>query len=165
MSHPAASIDYASESHDTPADRLLRRIVAWAAIVYGGEALVGRALQVALGKGWLAHPSTMSWELEGGWILISNSAHTLSMCVLLVAGLLLLRRSPLGVTLLRASVAASIVVHFAGLALVLRANPTFASYWSTPGTLAFYSLNELQNLLLPALFLLLTLPPLARRMV
>ena len=165
MSHAAPSIEYASTAHDTPPDRLLRRIVAWTAIVYGGEALVARALHIALAKGWLSHPSSMSWDLAGGWILVSNSVSTLTMCALLVAGLLLLRRSALSIPILRAGVAASIVVHIVGLALVMRANPIFASYWSTPGTFAVYSLQELRNTLVPILLVLLTLPPLARRMV
>jgi hypothetical protein len=166
MSNPAPSIPYASTAHvDTPADRLLRRIVAGTAILYGGEALVGRALHIALGKGWLSYPSTMFWSVEGGWLLVSNSASSVIMCALLVAGVLLLRRSPPSIPLLRAAVAAEIVVHFVGLALVMRSEPVFASYWSAPGTFAVYSLQELRSLLVPVLLVLLTLPPLARRML
>jgi hypothetical protein len=44
-------------------------------------------------------------------------------------------------------------------------NPTYRSYWSTPGAAAVEGLGFLNGLWLPALLVLLTLPPLARRML
>jgi hypothetical protein len=53
----------------------------------------------------------------------------------------------------------------AGLAATLLHNPNYASYWSTPAAAAFQALQSLHGLYVPALLGLLTLPPLARRMV
>src|SRR2546423_12413201 len=110
MSDTTPLIEYASEGQEHPTDRLLRRIIAWSAIMYGGKALLGAALQLALGKGWLASPSTMSWYLARGWMLVVNCADTLTMCALLIGGVMLLRRSRASVVVLRSSVACSIAL-------------------------------------------------------
>jgi hypothetical protein len=49
--------------------------------------------------------------------------------------------------------------------MAIRQSVVYASYWSTPATAATNALRFLAGLWLPVLILLLTLPPLARRMV
>jgi hypothetical protein len=165
MTDAAPLIEYGSGAHEPPADRLLRRIVAWAAILYGGEALISAALHVALSGGWVASPSTMSWRLDGGWDLVVMGAHKVAMSALLIGGVLMLRRSRASVVVLRASVACAIVLAILGQALAMRGSPVYASYWSTPASAAMYAMQFLRSLWLPVLIVLLTLPPLARRMV
>src|SRR5690349_2777856 len=98
-------IAYATDTQDHPADRLLRRIVGWAAVFYGGEALLRTALFVALARQWLDSPKTMGWNLGAGWSQVLSRANDLDMCLLVLAGLLLLLRRPASVPLLRVSVA------------------------------------------------------------
>ena len=165
MSDTAPWIEYASQGLELPADQLLRRIVGWTAIMYGGEAVIGTALHVALARGWVASPSSMSWSLDGGWNIIVMHAQTLAMTALVTGGVLMLRRSPASVVVMRASIASSIVLAVLGLAMTLRASPVYASYLSTPATATVYTVQYLRGLWLPVLIVLLTLPPLARRMV
>jgi hypothetical protein len=165
MSHGAPLIEYAPPGLEAPADRLLRRIVAWSAIVYGAEALVVKTLHVALSRGWLASPSTMSWSLDGGWSRIMMAAQALTMLAMLIGGVLMLRRSRACLVILRAGVACSIVLAILSLAMAMRASPVYRSYWSTPAAAAVNAMDFMGNLWLPILIVLLTLPPLARRMV
>ena len=156
---------YAPPGLDQRADRLLRRIVAWLAIVYGGESIVRSALHYALAKGLLAHPPNMSYSLDDRWSVALMGLRFAIMFVMLLGGVLLLWRARVSLTLLRVSAAGTIILLVVGQALHLRTNPTYASYWSTPATFVLYTMQSLQSLWLPLLLGLLTLPPLARRMV
>ena len=156
---------YAPPGLDQPADRLLRRIVGWLAILFGGESLVGSALHYALAKGWLSHPANMSWSIDDSWQLALMAVSTGVKLTMFLGGVLLLRQSRTSILLLRAGAACTIGLSLLGLALLLRTNPTYASYWSTPATAAIYTMQSFQSLWLPLLVGLLTLPPLARRMV
>ncbi|MDQ3440388.1 MAG: hypothetical protein M3478_08585 [Planctomycetota bacterium] len=165
MIEPAPTIAYASEAFDTPADRLLRHVVAWTALILGGNAVVTTGLHVALAKGWAASPPSMSWSLESGWGAVVLGAHMLTNVGLVVGAVLLLRRSRMSLAFLRASVGCSLVLTALGLAMLIIENPTYRSYWSTPATAALYGIQFLGGVWDEALIVLLTLPPLARRMV
>jgi hypothetical protein len=164
MSQSLAAIPYATETLEARPDQLLRRIVAWTAILYGGQAVLTTALHVALAKGWVASPNTMSWSFGGGADVLVTAARTLTNCALVTGGLFLLGRSRLGVILIRAGVAGAVVTAAAGLAVTLNAVPTYASYWSTPAAFAVNAADFLRGVALPVLLALLTLPALARRM-
>src|SRR3954453_6196295 len=110
MSNPAPLIDYALNDIELPADRLLRRIIGFAAIVYGGEALVGMALHIALAKRWAASPSGMAWDLEGGWHAIVIAADVLATCAMILAGVLLLKRARVSIPVLRASITCMLIL-------------------------------------------------------
>jgi len=161
----AMPIDYASDALEQPADRLLRRIIGWSGIAYGGKGLLGKALHVALAKGWVASPPNMSWSFDGRWDLIQMVGSTVTDAALLYGGILLLNRSRSSVIVLRASAGFAIALAVVGLAMAMRQNATYASYWSTPGTAMSNALHFLGGLWLPVLIVLITLPPLARRMV
>ena len=165
MTEPAPTIAYASEAYDTPADRLLRHVVAWTALVDGGKALVTTGLHVALAKGWLASPPSMGWGLQGGWGAVMLIAPMLTNVGLLIGGMLLLRRSRTSLVFLRVSVGCSLVLTAVSLAVTMIENPVYRSYWSTPGTAAMNGIQFLGGLWVEILIVLLTLPPLARRMV
>ena len=165
MTDSPATIDYASGADEQPQDRLLRRVVAWTAIVYGGDAVISTGLHVALAKGWLASPTSMSWGLEGGWGMVLLAVGAFANCALVVGGvLLLLRRARVGVVVLRATVAGMVAITAISLAHLMHRNPTYASYWSTPAAAGLNALQFVSGLWVPALLGLLTLPPLARRM-
>jgi hypothetical protein len=165
MSDTVSPIEYAPQGLELPSDGLLRHIIAWAAIVYGGDAVIGAALHVALAKGWAASPPSMSWSLDGEWDAPLMAAQTLAMSALLIGGVLMLRRSRACFVVLRASIGCSICLTVLNLVLVLRDNPVYASYWSTPAAAAVNALQFWRGLWLPVLLVLLTLPPFARRMV
>jgi len=158
-------IAYASDDLEQPADRLLRRIIGWSGVAYGGMALLGSALHVALAKGWLATPRTMGWNLGGRWGLLQMVLGAVTNAALLCGGVLLLNRSRASVPVLRASAGFAIALAVVGTGMAIRESTTYASYWSTPATATFNALRFLGGLWLPVLILLLTLPPLARRMV
>ncbi|HEV2295416.1 MAG TPA: hypothetical protein VGR35_16315 [Tepidisphaeraceae bacterium] len=164
MSEPMP-IEYASDALEQPADRLLRHIVGWSGIAYGGKALLGSALHVALAKGWVATPPNMSWSFDGRWDLLQMVVAAMTNTALLCGGVLLLNRSRSSVIVLRASAGFTIALAVVGLAMAMRQNATYASYWSTPATATSNALGFLGGLWLPVLIVLLTLPPLARRMV
>jgi carbon starvation protein CstA len=107
----------------------------------------------------------MSWSIDARWTVVGMAAQALAMLALLTAGVLLLRRSRSSIILLRASVACSIALSTLSLAMSLYDNSIYASYWSTPATAAVNALQFLSGFWLPVLLVLLTLPPLARRMV
>jgi hypothetical protein len=165
MSHAAPLIAYGTEDLDTPTDRLLRRIVGWTAIVSSAKSLLTTALLVALAKKWLASPSSMVWDLDGGWNAVVRAADTAASCALLLGGLLLLRRSWAGILLIRAGVASLVALSAVSLTMLLYTNPTYASYWSTFGAAAIETSSWVSGLWPDAMLILLTLPPLARRMV
>ena len=165
MTEPAPTIAYASEAYEAPADRLLRHVVAWTALVLGGNALVTTALHAALAKGWVASPPNMSWSLGTGWGAVVLGANMLTNIGLAVGAVLLLRRSRASLAILRASVACSLVLSVLGLAMLIIGNPTYRSYWSTPAAAALYAIQFLGGVWDEVLIVLLTLPPLARRMV
>lgn len=157
-------IGYAPPGLDQPADRLLRRIVGGLAIVWGGQALLTTALTVGLSRGWLATPPSMSWAIDEQWQMVFMAAGALVSLATLLGGVLLLRRSPAGILILRVTAASSGVLVVVGMAMHLSTNTILAGYWSTPGSAAFNALQLFDNLWLPALMVFLTLPPLARRM-
>ena len=166
MSRTAAPlIDYAMDHAESPADRLLRRIVAWTAIVTAAESVISTALLVALSRNWLASPPNMSWSMGGPWEQAATAAGMLAMCGLILGGVLLLGRSRASILLIRGGVALSIVITLVEIALNLYSSPTYTSYWSKPGSAAMEAMHYFHGLFLALLMLLLTLPPLARRMV
>lgn len=166
MTHePPPLIAYALPGCAQPADRLLRRIVAWTAILWAADSLAGTALQVALSRGWVASPPNMSWSGAEGWSLVVRLANDLAACAMLVGGVLLLWRSRVGIVLLRGSAVGTMVLSILSLAVLLRTVPTFASYWSTPAAAAMEVQPTLTYVFVPALVALLTMPPLARRML
>jgi hypothetical protein len=59
MSDLGLPIDHASQDAELPADRLLRRILAWSAIAYGADGVIQNALFIALAKKWVASPPNM----------------------------------------------------------------------------------------------------------
>jgi hypothetical protein len=48
--------------------------------------------------------------------------------------------------------------------MAMRQNPVYTSYWSTPASAAINALQFIEGMWLEVMLLLLTLPPLARRM-
>jgi hypothetical protein len=164
MSQTARMIEYAPDGLVLPADRLLRRIVALMAMLYGGSALAGAGLHIALARGWAASPRNMSWTLSGGFGGALFIARIIMMGAWVVAGLLLLRGARAGVILMRLSAAATVVMLAAAEWFTLATIPDTRSYWSTPAAAAENALQYLNNLYVPALLVLLTLPPLVRRM-
>lgn len=158
-------IPYASIStRDYPSDRLLRRIVGWLAIVCGGKTVVLNALYLALSKGWVAQPPSMSWGLGGPGRAAIIAGETIAMCAMLLGGLMFLRRAAGAAALLRCAAAAMVALALLNQGVVLYTDPDYAGYWSEPATAAVEALVGLNALLLPVVILLLTLPPLARRM-
>ena len=92
------------------------------------------------------------------------AATTLAMCALLVGGVLILLRARAGVGMLRLAAIGSIVLAFVSLGLVLHEEPIYASYWSKPATCAIYAMQYVEGQAVEILIVLLTLPPLVRRM-
>ena len=162
---PAPLIAYAPPGSDQPADRLLRRIVAWAAIWWGGDSLLGTALHVALAKGWVASPPTMSWTRSGGFPMVVNACEDLAASAILVGGVLLLWRSRAALPLLRVGAASAVVLIVLAVGLLLRREPIYASYWSTPAAAVMEARPTVAAGSVPVAIILLTLPPLARRML
>jgi hypothetical protein len=165
MSNPTALIDYATDGLDHPADRLFRRIVAWFAIVNDSAALISTALHVALANGWAASPSSMAWEFDSGWNVALTGAQTLFNSIMVLAGVLLLKRSRSSVALLRVTAGCSIVLSILGLAVAMLDSPIYASYWSTPAAGGVNAMQFARGVMPDILLIFLTLPPLARRMV
>ena len=159
MPEPAPLIAYAV----TPPDQLLRRIAAWSAIVWAADSLLGTALHLALSRGWVASPPNMSWPRSSGWPLAVRTAEDLAASAMLIGGILLLWRSRPAVALLRAGAACSVVLIVLALVILLRTEPIYASYWSTPAAAVMEARPTLAALFEPVLIILLTLPPLARR--
>jgi hypothetical protein len=89
---------------------------------------------------------------------------TLAAALLLASGVMLLGRSRIAIVLLRWGAAASIVLSFVGIAMALRDGTSYRSLWSTPGAGAYQGLELFQRLWPPLLMVMLTLPPLARRL-
>jgi hypothetical protein len=165
MSGSTLQIGYASEDAELPADRLLRRIAGWWAIVYAAEAIVNAALQLALHKRWVAMPANSAWALGGRWGEIVMGVRTVMMCMLLIGGVLLLRRSGTGVLILRAALAGAIVLAILNFAVLEYPSMAISVSRSMPVLAASFALPVLQSVSAPVLLLLVTLPPLARRMV
>lgn len=159
------ALSYASEVLDPSADRLLRRIVAWMAIVEGGAAVVSNVIHVGLAMGWLPSPANMSWEISWGWSTAMMAAIALTSVATLVGGLLLLRRVRASIVLLRAAGIAAIALSVANTVIIMLTFPGYAGLWSTFGSAAYQTLAALRGFAPPTLLVLLTLPPLARRMV
>lgn len=164
MSDPM-TIEYASEVLEQPADRLLRRIVGWMAIAYAALSLIATALRVALIKGWVAGPQNTTWMFEGSWQVGLTAAEAALNAVYLYGGVRLLNRWRWSIIILRASAFSSVALAVVSAVLFSQFNTFYASYWSTPGSAAMHAAEFLSGLWLPAIIVLLTLPPLARRMV
>lgn len=158
-------IEYGTTDLEPPADRLLRRVVGWTAVAYAAQSLLTTAAHVALAKKWLASPSTMGWDLGGGWSAVIMAAQAATMCAMLAGGLLLLKRSPWSLPLLRGSAVASVLLTGAGLVRAMYITPVIRSYWSTPGSIFVETAQFARGVWVLVLLLLLTLPPLARRLV
>src|SRR5207248_3315554 len=137
----------------------------WTAIVEGGTSVLATALRVALANKWLATPNTMAWGFDAQWEIALTAAEALTMCALLVGGVMLLTRTRVAIPILRLSVACSIVLMFVGTVMALHSSTTYASYWSKPATAAVEALQVVKGEWPELLIGLLTLPPLARRMV
>ena len=103
MSDPAPTIAYASAEEELPSDRLLRRIVALSAMIYGGAGLLSTALHIALAMKWAATPPNMGWGIGGEMDMVFMAVHALGALAILVGGVLLLLRSQIGILLLRIS--------------------------------------------------------------
>ena len=159
------SIGYASAASDSPSDRLLRRIVACAAILDGGAAIVAEIVHVALAKGWLASPKYMSWAFEGIYGVVNLVISVLLSGTLLLGGVLLLRRNHASIAVLRCSMIASLAFGVFSFGFMLYQDRTWANYWSTFGAAAVQGIGMLRSFWLPTIIGLLTLPPLARRLV
>src|SRR4051794_24888709 len=101
MTVAPVQIDYAQDAEESPPDRLLRKIVGSAALVFGGSGVLQLAIPLALARGWVSRPPNMAWELSPGWGTILFAGELLGECAFLLAGALLLRRSSLGVAVLR----------------------------------------------------------------
>jgi len=158
-------IPYASTSTgDHPSDRFLRRIVGWLAIVCGARTVLLNALYVALSNGWVAQPPSMAWGLGGWWRAAIMAGETVAMCALLLGGTMLLRRLAGAVALLRCAAVALATLSLLGQAGLLHFDPDYAGYWTEPATAAVEALVVLNGFWLPVVIVLLTLPPLARRM-
>ncbi len=159
-------IEYAPDGLDAREVRLLRAIVAVTAIVYGGNALLAQGIHLALTRGWVASLSSTRWIIEGGATTVVWAADGLNMLLMLIGGVLLWRRMRSSILILRISIACTVVLLVAGIVVEMIANPTYASFWSTPASAAYNALQyPLSYMLVPILLALLTLPPLARRMV
>lgn len=166
MSDPGPPIAYASRAAELPADRLLRRILAWSAIFYGAQGIISNALLVALAKKWMASPRNIGWGFgRDTRDVILIVADTLVMSALIIAGILILKRGRVGVIVLRAAVISAIVRAVLYHAISALTIAEVASCWSTPGAAAMQALGILYGLWIPVLLGLLTLPPLARRIL
>ena len=127
--------------------------------------VIHTAVLVGLSQKWLASPRTMMWGFAGTWDVMLTAVQTLAMCVIVLGGVLLAGRSRASITLVRGGAALSILVAVMDQVLSVRSSSVGMSYWSTPATFTWQALKFLAGLWCPALLLLLTLPPLARRMV
>jgi hypothetical protein len=165
MSLNAPPIDYARDPLEQPADRLLRRIIGVLAIAHGAMGLTTNALHVLLARGWTTSPTTMSWSIDSTWQAGIMVATALVMIALLSGGVMVMRGSAAGFSMLRIGATAEILISGIGLALVLGNNSIYRSYWSTPATGVIYAIQFVEGEWVPLLMLALTLPPLARRMV
>ena len=154
-------IEYAAEGGAPGGDRLLRHVVAWSAIVYGGAAVVRFALHAALVMGWVASPPNTSYGFGDGWGRAGSTAHVLGAAVVMVGGAMLLGRLRKSAVAIRTGAACLIV------ALVLNAVTVLMSpyFRLTPATAAEHALHLVIIIWLPLVLVLLTLPPLARRMM
>jgi hypothetical protein len=164
MTAAAIQIDYAGETEESPADRLLRRIVGWAAVVYGGAGVLRLAIHIALARGWVSRPPNMSWSLSAGWGALLVAAQTLTDCGFLLAGALLLRRSFVGVPVLRGAAAVSAVMMFAHVVYAMFEFQNYASYWSKPASAAVQALDLVTGLWVPLLIAALTFRPPGKRL-
>lgn len=158
-------VQYAVAELEQPADRLLRRIIAGTAIASSGMSISSTVVHFGLANGWLASPRNMSWA-HGDAAAIAFSMLGLALAVgLLIGGFLLLKRRPAAIVLLRVCAIASLLTIPAGLATTLLGNPDYAEYWSTPGSAFLQALQYFHGAWIPILIGLLTLPPIAQRLV
>jgi hypothetical protein len=157
-------IAYAFDSLELPADRMLRHVVGWAAIVQAGQVIIRTALIVALATGSAATPEHMSWELGTASDQTLVAAYTLAMCALLMGGVLMLRRSRTSVFVIRLSIVCAVLMDVAILSMNLRES-NYAMRWSTPAAAAMNTIDALEPHLPLFMIGLLTLPPLMKRAV
>jgi hypothetical protein len=164
MSVANLQIDYAHEAEESRADYLLRRIVGWAAVVYGAIGLLQQALHMALARGWLSRPPNMMWSESRGWGIVLLGATLLTDCAFLLAGALLLRRSALGIPVLRGAAAFTVVATVASVVHSIFEFGNYGSYWSQPASAGVEALGVMTGLWVPLLLAALTFRPAGRRL-
>jgi hypothetical protein len=164
MTVAAIQIDYSHEAGEMSADRLLRRIVGWSAVIYGGVGVLQLALHIALARGWVSRPPYMSWSLSAGWGILLLAAHTLTECAYLLAGALLLRRSPVGIPVLRWAAVVGVPLMIAQVIHSMFEFQNYASYWSKPATAAVEALGTFNGQWVPLLIAALTFRPAGKRL-
>jgi hypothetical protein len=152
-------IEYARDAEESSADAVLRRIVGSAAVVYGVIGVLGTALHVALARGWVSHPPNMSWSLSPGWGTVLQGAGLVTDCAFLLAGALLLRRSAVGIPLLRGAAVFNVVLTVASVADAMFELQNYASYWSKPATAALEASSAITGWWVPLLIAALTFRP------
>lgn len=158
-------VDYATDGLEAASDRLLRRVVGWLAIVYGGLMLGNSVMTMTLAMKWAASPSSISWRLGDSWSVISTILHAAALAMLTFGGALLVLRVHASIIWLRLATVSSLVLLFANIARSIHTNTIPISFWSTPVAYITYSYHYITALWVPGMVLALTLPPLARRMV
>lgn len=165
MSEPT-TIDHARPTDAAASDAVfLRRAIAAFCVAYGGLGLISTALHLGLQYGVLRSPSTMSWDGGGLAGQVLTAASALATSLLVFSGVFIARGRRVGVLLLRLVVAIRLVLVALGLAHTFRTLPTYATYWLTPEAAAVNVLQVIHGLWVPAIVTVLTLPPLARRIV
>ena len=157
------ALEYAVEQDD-PAFRLLRRIVAWTALGYGAAGVALMALSFALQFGLLPNPGGISFNTTISGMVVP----ALRMVVdggLAVGGGLLLRRDAqsrsAAILTLRVAALGAIAGAVVGAGGTLNATARFG--W--PMRLEWIGRALIFGAVPSVFFMLLTLPPLARRMV
>ena len=164
MTRPALHVEYSPPNTDqSPADRLLRQIVAGVALFLGAQSLITAGLQIALAHRWLASPSNMAWELGEGWQRIVSYLVLAVHCAYVLGAVMLLRRQRGGILLVRLAAVFSVVGSIVGFLMLLSSSPTYASYWTTPGAIAIQGVSIIGGWLPNLVVIALTLPPLAKR--
>ncbi len=129
--------------------------------------LLQSACHVFLAMGWAASPPSTSWSLSSGWLLVLWCVSNLAHFALLTGGVMLLGLLPVGILIIRISTSTIVLLTLSSIAVYSTlVNPT-GSYWSWSNPMAAVSfvLQHLDAVCMPVLLFLLTLPPLARRMI
>jgi hypothetical protein len=159
------TIPYANRALDhKPADPVLRRAIGGAVIAYSGVGLVCTALHVALARKWAASPPYVSWDLGGTWPRTVMAAEVLATALVLAGGAIMLRGFRTGIPLLRWGAVASVVSSLVSTGMALGNEPSYRSLWTTPAAATFQALELFQGMWPLLLIVVLTLPPVSRRL-
>lgn len=159
-------VDYAADCPPGASDRLLRRIVGWVAIVYGGLSLMRSVSHFALVVGWAARAQFPRWaplDTLEKWVFVAVDATI--MAALLLGGVMLLRRMPTSIILLRVAAVCSIAFNFTYAAIFVMTYEGWMAFLSTPVAALFDKLPLIAPGWVPVILLVLTLPSLAKRIV